>query len=254
MRVFPASVCVAMVMFGALACPSHAGATYSLTTNPADVRGAALDFGTLPGGTFPMFNGTRLSENLEAALDYNFMGEPVAMGYRFEGESHARNTYFPGVATTLVFRFDDAVAAAGATIRGVPTAGINQAYGIHVSVYDTAGAEVFSQYVELPEPEGSKSLPLFVGVVSSETTIKEIAFSPDGIGGIACDDLKPDGVTSTPCPGDANGDRVVDFLDLNIVLSDFGLSGSGLQGDLDGDGDCDFIDLNLVLSAFGQSC
>lgn len=58
------------------------------------------------------------------------------------------------------------------------------------------------------------------------------------------------------CAGDANGDRVVDFLDLNIVLSDFGMVGSPglLAGDLDGDGDCDFIDLNVLLSRFGMNC
>lgn len=58
------------------------------------------------------------------------------------------------------------------------------------------------------------------------------------------------------CPGDANGDNVVDCLDLNIVLSDFGQTAApgALQGDLDDDGDCDFVDLNIVLSAFGTAC
>ncbi len=56
------------------------------------------------------------------------------------------------------------------------------------------------------------------------------------------------------CPGDANGDGVVDFIDLNHVLTDFGMIGAGLLGDLDGDGDCDFVDLNLVLAHFGVSC
>ncbi len=57
-----------------------------------------------------------------------------------------------------------------------------------------------------------------------------------------------------PCPGDANGDDVVDFLDLNLVLSDFGQAGPGLAGDVNHDGVCDFIDLNIVLGAFGTSC
>ncbi len=56
------------------------------------------------------------------------------------------------------------------------------------------------------------------------------------------------------CPGDANGDGAVDFTDLNLVLSDFGLVGPGLAGDLDADGDCDFTDLNIVLGAFGAPC
>lgn len=56
------------------------------------------------------------------------------------------------------------------------------------------------------------------------------------------------------CPGDTNGDRVIDFLDLNNCLSDFGLSASGLAGDLNRDGVSDFLDLNLCLSFFGSGC
>ncbi len=58
------------------------------------------------------------------------------------------------------------------------------------------------------------------------------------------------------CPGDANGDRVVNFADLNIVLSSFGMTGTpgSVPGDLNGDGAVNFADLNLVLSFFGVSC
>lgn len=57
-----------------------------------------------------------------------------------------------------------------------------------------------------------------------------------------------------PCPGDANGDRRVDFADLNVVLSQFGQVGPMLSGDLNGDGRVDFADLNQVLSNFGANC
>ncbi|MGD9693699.1 MAG: hypothetical protein AB7G17_06400 [Phycisphaerales bacterium] len=56
------------------------------------------------------------------------------------------------------------------------------------------------------------------------------------------------------CPGDANGDMIVNFADLNIVLSNFGLSGAGIPGDVTGDGQVNFADLNVVLSFFGTSC
>ena len=58
------------------------------------------------------------------------------------------------------------------------------------------------------------------------------------------------------CPGDANGDRVVNFADLNVVLSSFGMMGTpgSVPGDLNGDGSVNFADLNEVLSFFGVSC
>ncbi len=61
-------------------------------------------------------------------------------------------------------------------------------------------------------------------------------------------------VVLAPCDGDANGDRIVDFLDLNIVLGFYAQTGPALPGDLDANGVVDFIDLNIVLSAFGTMC
>ncbi len=54
------------------------------------------------------------------------------------------------------------------------------------------------------------------------------------------------------CPGDANGDFLVDGADLSVLLSQFGQSvipGSG--GDLNGDGSVDGADLSVLLSNFG---
>ena len=56
------------------------------------------------------------------------------------------------------------------------------------------------------------------------------------------------------CPGDVNGDGVVNFADLNAVLGAFGHLGDVIPGDLDLDGDVDFADLNQVLSNFGVDC
>ncbi len=56
------------------------------------------------------------------------------------------------------------------------------------------------------------------------------------------------------CAGDVNGDRLVNFNDLNLVLSSFGQSGASLVGDLNRDGAVNFADLNLVLSAFSAPC
>lgn len=62
------------------------------------------------------------------------------------------------------------------------------------------------------------------------------------------------GTDEAPCPGDANEDRLVDFADLNIVLSEFGQSQPWFEGDVNADGVVDFRDLNIVLSAFGTPC
>lgn len=57
------------------------------------------------------------------------------------------------------------------------------------------------------------------------------------------------------CPGDVNYDRVVNFADLNAILSTFGDSGREvLCIDRNFDGVVNFADLNIVLSGFGQSC
>ncbi len=56
------------------------------------------------------------------------------------------------------------------------------------------------------------------------------------------------------CPGDTNGDNLVNFADLNTVLADFGMSAAGLAGDVNGDGVVNFTDLNEVLANFGSGC
>ncbi|MBX3352759.1 MAG: hypothetical protein KF684_07475 [Phycisphaeraceae bacterium] len=59
---------------------------------------------------------------------------------------------------------------------------------------------------------------------------------------------------TTPCPGDTNGDGVVNFADLNTVLGSFGLAGDAIPGDVNDDGVVNFSDLNIVLANFGAVC
>lgn len=65
-------------------------------------------------------------------------------------------------------------------------------------------------------------------------------------------------VNSEPpdCPGDLDGNLVVDLSDLSIMLGNFGVSsGAGPEdGDLDGDQDVDLTDLSLLLGAYGAGC
>jgi hypothetical protein len=53
--------------------------------------------------------------------------------------------------------------------------------------------------------------------------------------------------------GDASGNGVVDFNDLNAVLTSFGTSEVGAAGDTNGDGVVDFTDLSNALTGFGSS-
>lgn len=58
------------------------------------------------------------------------------------------------------------------------------------------------------------------------------------------------------CPGDANGDRIVNFADVTAVLANFGADyspGTG-PGDADGGGAVNFADVTAVLSNWGLGC
>lgn len=61
---------------------------------------------------------------------------------------------------------------------------------------------------------------------------------------------------SPPCPGDLNGDLLVDITDLSTLLSNFGTPSGATpaDGDSDGDTDVDLSDLTTLLSNFGTTC
>src|SRR6185436_16030720 len=58
------------------------------------------------------------------------------------------------------------------------------------------------------------------------------------------------------CPGDANGDGIVELSDLAILLSHFGTTSGATfaDGDFTADGVVDLTDLALLLGSFGTSC
>lgn len=56
------------------------------------------------------------------------------------------------------------------------------------------------------------------------------------------------------CDGDANGDGLIDFADLNITLNQYSSVGTGLGGDFNGDRRVDFADLNILLGRFNHAC
>ncbi len=59
-------------------------------------------------------------------------------------------------------------------------------------------------------------------------------------------------IAAPPCPGDANGDGLVNLADLQVLLFNFGTIGPA--GDVDGDGDVDLDDLSILLFNFGRVC
>ena len=61
--------------------------------------------------------------------------------------------------------------------------------------------------------------------------------------------------TTIDCPGDVNGDLVVDLTDLAVLLANFDATGATReQGDLDGSGTVDLSDLAMLLANFGVPC
>ena len=60
------------------------------------------------------------------------------------------------------------------------------------------------------------------------------------------------------CPGDINGDGLVDLLDLGRILAAYGSASGDLyydpDADLDGDGDVDLNDLTEVLANYARRC
>lgn len=57
------------------------------------------------------------------------------------------------------------------------------------------------------------------------------------------------------CPGDANGDLIVNAADLSVLLANFNQAAAGPSaGDFNNDGQCNGADLSVLLGAFGSSC
>lgn len=63
-------------------------------------------------------------------------------------------------------------------------------------------------------------------------------------------------VPAPDCPGDINGDLVVDLADFNILAIHFGTGPGATQGmgDLNGDGFVNLADFNILATSFGANC
>lgn len=101
------------------------------------------------------------------------------------------------------------------------------------------------------------------GATTAQLTISLVLEEDEGVYDAvianSCDSQITDPATlevTAACAGDANGDGLVNFSDLNIVLGQFGQVGApgSLAGDVNDDGVVNFADLNIVLAFFGTVC
>lgn len=123
-----------------------------------------------------------------------------------------------------------------------------------------------SRHTFVTEFAGPTPITLPGGMIASGDEFRVIAMTPsDNLdfvsqsGGTGSDvpDMFIDGEEIQPqCPGDVNGDGIVDLTDLTILLANFGRVGdvSLMDGNLDQDNDVDLGDLTELLSNFGNDC
>ena len=103
---------------------------------------------------------------------------------------------------------------------------------------------------------------IYAGTGAFATSIDTFAFESENQGFGAGSSLRLNDVAlvcdAPSCAADVNLDDVIDFSDLNTVLTNFGIVSivppQYFLGNTNGDDAIDFTDLNAVLSAFGTSC
>ena len=183
--------------------------------------------------------GTTLNFVQGLALDTNSRGETAVSGY-FGGTAVIGDPAF-GASTSLT--------SAGAFDAFVAT--FDRDGKLLCAVRGGAGgfAGDYSYGVAINE-EGARAA---TGEFGGTATFGDVTFSSSGNQDIWVASLPPFAAASIP--GDLNGDGVVNFADLNIVLSNFGNTGEpgAVPGDANDDGVVNFADLNVVLTNFGQS-
>lgn len=177
-------------------------------------------------GLFPVLSGEALGSTLWPAIDTSQIGNTF---------NRANSPFGPTATITGGFTGDDFTA--------VPEGVALTDFGGDLGGYLDA--------VVVPNlPAGATQ---FVYLESSGWGISN---SPDPVIGstVGYDAVLIAAYAPQPCPGDINGDRVVDSTDLSILLGNFGGPGGAAQGDVDGNGIVDSTDLAILLSVFGSTC
>jgi hypothetical protein len=170
------------------------------------------------------------------------------------------NTYARSSLGNIVNTFRDSVPGGDAAIayaNGRYFVGDNRRDRVYVYRYPNEQGRIELERVLIPPFDGHPVDGFGSRVVSDGRYVAISA--PDGgrlpsgeqVGGSV---FLYDTQRVSACEGDANGDGLINFADLNATLADFGMTGPDLPGDVDADGDVDFVDLNRVLSVFGTTC
>lgn len=128
-----------------------------------------------------------------------------------------------------------------------------------LTIYDNDGGTMMPT---LTPSVGERPSGLGVGDLNGDGAV-ELAVSHARLGAVVpgatstvrvyaneCVDFPP----SLACLCDFDGGGGVNFNDLNVLLSQFGLTGDGLIADVNDDGEVGFSDLNAVLTTFGEPC
>ncbi|MBL8745086.1 MAG: hypothetical protein JNK58_01880, partial [Phycisphaerae bacterium] len=123
------------------------------------------------------------------------------------------------------------------------------------------GAAFIQYFDEAGNPVASITIPKgdvrFVGV-TSDLPIRRINFASTlgAVRDTGFDMIRSAVPVRTPCIGDADGDRDIDFADITAVLASFTSAyiTPGGPGDADKDGDVDFADITSALTNFNTTC
>jgi hypothetical protein len=219
--------------------------------------------------------------NVVYQLDFT-VEDPANLGFRLSIESLIRGVSWisqstgvadPAVATGLVYgvQWDDSTDApdtytAFGLLNDVGTTGVMvEGIGVAGELQSSLTSGTAGVFV------GTTSFSFRFTTVTTPTT--NVAFQNNQLGFGVVDygiGPLPDGFESVDVndlghfltirarfllAGDTNADGVVNFADLNDVLSAFGNTGEPdfVGADLNGDGVVNFADLNIVLSNFGAS-
>jgi hypothetical protein len=264
------------------------GATHDATYNGTVARGVSTFAGDSAAGFdgaddfmeslgFSPLNGNP-SMTVEAVIRLESGGDAALWGpFLHWGQgSTGREVYF-SVSNNLNTRPYVGVYNAGLrTTQGVPAdAWIHLAWQRRGGSASNSGSRLFVNGVSVPLEVDPLLTILNAGQIDVISTVFRVNRAADFIGTrrfdgaldeialfdrrLSTTEIRLNAAASgldvlSVCPGDASGDGVVNFDDLNIVLTEFSLQGPGFDGDFDLSGVVDFVDLNTVLSGFGVDC